>query len=289
MKKLSILILTFIFYQTNLFACELISFNNILRINQFIDNKVIKKSSCPQNINEHFTNIIKNSDGKVSSTIINQLIFDKFKIKTEILPNQINVLDLKNIMSRKLDLTSEQKIFQIKSINNINSFSSEEFINIKLISNQSLEIGENNIQISINDRQFWLNLILQQAKNVWVAKDNISPFKKDLSPHDFKSIRIFDHQKKDFFNNIESIQYYKTNKSIEKNTPVTYSHISPLNLVYPGKKVKLHLKGNNINISHNAIAKQNGHYGSIIELENIKSKKKFFAKIIGFNEAEVNL
>lgn len=287
--QLKIILLLTIFFGLNSFACEIKSFKYLLRFNNKLDEGIIKNSQCSSEIKKEFIDLLRNADGKVSAKIISTIIFEKQKNKVFISPNEINIKNLNDILSVKNLLKQNQKIHTVLAANRISYVTSSSPIQIELESLNYLNVGENNLNIKINNKNIWMNILVQQKKNIWTATEEIYPFNKNLKKTSFKKEVIYDHKNTQYLKDINLVKYYKTNKRINKGTPLKLTDLTPLYLVRHGKKVNLILKGNNIKIKNNAIAKQNGRYGDNIEFQNIRSKKSFFANVIDFNTVEVDL
>lgn len=249
---------------------------------------LIKNSTCNDEIKNEILTYISNVEGKVLTPILSKQLSEKYSIDIFINPEIINVIDLKNEITKYLNINENEKIFNLKSLNNSSSVQSDSD-EINFSCENCNFPGQHNLKIEINQQSFWFNFEIKKEYLVWIATQDIAPFSDNLNPNNFIQKTIYDIGNKNFFQNLTTLKFYKTNKQIKADQPLLISQLSPISLVRPGKKVSLIIKGKSLSIKNHAISKQSGNYGDYIELQNINSNKKFMAKVSDFNTAEIEL
>jgi flagella basal body P-ring formation protein FlgA len=273
----------------NSIACEIVSYSQIYRVENQLDKKIIRKSNCDESIQQKFIQSVTNASGNLPVNMIERTLMGDSIEDVEISPSSITILDMKDYLAEKLMFKNNRRITHIKSLTNISSIQPKANITPIVHCSNCDATGEKNIKVSFNDKYFWFNITVKQPYKVWVPKKNISAFNKSLKRSDFISKIIYDLGNKSYFEDIKNIRFYRTTQAIKADTPLLSTRLVPLKLVRVGQKVTLFLKGKSVNLKSKVMAKSSGIINDIVELKNPRSNKKFIAKVIDFNTAEIEL
>lgn len=287
MKNLNLIIFFTVFNISYSISCDIITYPYIYLISSNIDKKIIKQSDCSASIQNEFIEQISNSHGKLPVSLIASQLSKQTAVN--ILPDQIQVTDMKSYLQERVKLSNNRRIVSLNSLTNIRSINSQIPLRPIVECHNCDRIGTRTIKLQVKDKFFWLNLTIKEPKTVWVPINNIAAYSTNLNRNEFISKLIYDQSESKFFYDIKNIQYYKTTQELKAGIPLLASKLAAKQLVRAGKKVVLLLKGKNISLKSSVIANQNGRLGEIIELKNPKSNKKFIAKVIDINTAEVQL
>ena len=276
-----------IFGLTTSHACEVNLHKYIYKISDQIDYKVIKRTDCPKPvINKLLTNL-SNIEGKLPSRIFEeQLRIRDFKI----IPKVIHISTIENLVNENIELRPEKTLKKIESLTNLNQIQSDTEL---LFSVQCKEcytkIGKANIKVQLDNKNFWFTGSVSLKKAVWIAKKPINSFSTELSPNMFEQKVVYLDKDIETFQDVNNIKFYKTTKSLKAGDVVTSSHLAQRKLVKAFSKVRLKVVGSTLELSTTAKAQGSGFLDEFIEVKNIKSNKKFLAKIIDFNTVEIEL
>lgn len=289
MKRLNFFILILTFNTGYAFSCDIITYPYIYIISGNLDYKIIKKSNCPLNVQNSFIETISYSNGQLPIPIIQSQIAPSEFETVHIIPSQVQVTDMQDYLQERVQLVNNRKIFNLRSLNNINSIHSNFAISPIIHCNGCDQSGEKNIKLQIADKYYWFSMTIKEPRQIWTPKKDLPAYTDTFSNDDFETKLIFDTGKNSYFYDLKNIKYYKTTRKLSKGSPLLNSSLTPQRLVVPGKKVTLILKGKNISLKSQVLAIQTGHIGDILEFKNPRSNKKFIAKVIDFNTAEVQL
>ena len=289
MKKLFlILILTFT-HLAQAISCSIDTYSFIYNISSNLDGKIIKRSDCSIEIQNEFIERISNSNGQLPVALIeSQLQRDKLN-SISITPQEIKVTDLKSYIQDRIKLTNNRRISSLKSLTHINSINSDVPLRPTFDCKNCNRNGERNLKLQVEEKFYWLSMTIKEPKVVWVPQKAITAFSSNLEQNNFQSKLIYDEGETNYFFDIKNIRFYKTTQTIHSGTPLLASKLTPNKLIHSGKKVTLFLRGKNISLKSTVIANQNGYLDEVIELKNPKSNKKFIARVIDYNTAEVQL
>lgn len=285
---------TFLFsllFSTTIFAqgsCQLESFTHIFKINKVTDDSIIKNSSCSKPINEEFTNLVSNANGKLNSKYLNRYFKSEYNTHVELSPTAINVREMKDILEEKFG-TNTKSISKVTSLHGKSSYNLDSLKNFEIKCSQCSSTGNKSIQLISQNNTTWISasvLIKTTAFKVTRSLSRISPL---LLAKDFQKITTTDKGRVKYFTDIENIQFYTLNKDLGEGDLIKSHDLSPKNLVRYGQKIKLTIKSKHINLKTIGIAKKTGRIGDFIEIQNPKTKKVFLGKITDFNNATVEI
>ena len=282
-----ILFLFFSLFYANSYGCEISLHNYIYKIQNNLDYKVIQKTNCNKQKSDLVLNFLQNISGKISAKII--------KIQTglnevTITPKMTNIININEVLNDEVELGPEKTIRDIKALNNLNQITAKSPINFKVIcDNCHNKLGENNIKLINDNKTYWLSARVYKKTIAWVANQKINTFDKNLSKNAFKQKVVYLDKEADLFQEINKIPFYQTTKSLNEGEILTTTHLTPIKLVQAFSKVRLSVSGSSIKLSTTAKARKSGFLDEYIEVINLKSNKKFLAKIIDYNTVEIEL
>lgn len=287
MKVLYILLVFIVLNLNHSLACDIVTYPYIYVISSSLDHKIIKKSNCSPSIQNEFIEKISNSHGQLPVQLIASQLSQE--VKVNIKPFQIQVVDMKGYLQERIKLSNNRRIISLNSITNIRSVNSQVPLRPIVNCHHCNKIGTRNIKLQFEDKFYWLSVTIKEPKVIWVPLLNIAAYSSNLSRNQFTSKLIYDQSESQFFIDMKNINYYKTTQELKSGVPLLATQLTPRQLVKAGKKVTLLLKGKSLSLKSSVIANESGRLGEIIELKNPKSNKKFIAKVIDYNTAEVQL
>lgn len=267
-------------------GCSITSYAQIVKVNNIIDDSIIKKSNCSDETNKHFINLVQNASGKLNTTYFKHYFSQELNTTVQIEPTQVFVSSIKNIIE------NQYKNFIIKKVDSLfgqGSFNLEKQQNIKLSCSQCNSTGEKNIKVMFGSKTYWINASLLKPVEVLKLQANLNPILPILQKEDFKREVVPSKTHHKYFTDLKNIQYYRLNRPLSKGAILKVSDLRPKMLIKYGQKVKIYLKSKTVQIRSTAIARKSGKFGDFIELINPKTKKTMLGKITGFNKAMVEL
>ena len=269
-------------------GCELKTYEKIVKINKRLDDQIIKKSNCSQEINQSFIELIEAASGKLSAKQMVQYLGGEHGTKVKVLPKTIAVQQITESIEEFIN-NSQIKVGKVTSLYGKSSFNLQRKVQLSYSCDQCQSIGEKNIKVKIGKHQSWLTLKLGKVVEVLTTNRSLSHYDSLLTRNDFTKTHIVDFQGKNYFSDLNSIKYYKVNRNLKKGELIQLQHLYPKNLITRGQKVNLKISKGSIQLNAIGIAKNNGKFGDFIEFENSKTKKKFLGKVIDFNKAIIEL
>jgi flagella basal body P-ring formation protein FlgA len=279
------------FISSQLFAqdsCEINSYAQIFKINNVIDDSIIKSSDCSSEIINNFITLVTNANGKLNASYLSQYFKSEYKTSVELSPKNLTVKQLKTVLEEKLS-SSTKMVSSIKSLYGKSSFTLDENELLQVSCSSCNSAGEKNIKITSNKGTTWISAIFLVNSEAYRARKSLNRMSPLLLSTDFEQINTSDRGRTRYFTDIENIQFYKLNKDLREGDLIKSHDLSPKRLVNFGQKVKLTIKNKFINLKTIGIAKKSGKIGDFIEIQNPKTKKVFLGKITDFNKAVVDL
>lgn len=287
MKLIYLLLLTMNYSFANE-GCELETYDKVIKINKRLDDQIIKKSNCSQEINNSFIELIEASSGKLSARQMILYLGEEHKTQVKVSPKTITVQSITESIEEYINNPSI-KVGKVTSLYGKSSYNLRGKDQLIYSCDQCQTIGERNIKVSNGNLQSWLTVRLGKTVEVLTTNRSLSHYDSLLTKNDFSKTHIIDFQGKNYFSDIETIKFYKVNRNLKKGEMIQLQHLYPKNLITRGQKVNLKISKGTIQLNAVGIAKSNGKFGDYIEFENSKTKKKFLGKVIDFNKAIIEL
>ena len=236
----------------------------VIKNSNYNNRDFIIETNCSEKIIKKISHTLAQSSGTINSRSISD--------KISITPNKIRVVQLndylknENILSFQMQLDKTQN-FGGKSVLLLNSIE-----NIEVKCKECNQTGSKNLEIIHNKKQkYWVSLELKRIQTVFKIKKNIPSFFSDLSDAYIEKQNIAIGDNSNYFTDIQSLNFYKTNKQLFQGEYLKKTDISPVALVTPGKKAILLINNNNLKLKSVVIPKEIGHYGNFINVYNPKS------------------
>ncbi len=285
MKFKLIYLFLFLFFHGTTHACELVSYAYIIKIDNILNDQIIKSSSCSEQTQEKFIQFINTASGVINNKIIKNYLNEK---NLNISPQMIKVEPMEDYLASIYE--KDPLIFR-----NIRYLLGSASLNLNKNQKPQIEcrdcekLGRKNIKFLINSKEVWLSAEVGKTFKVLQATRAISPMESILNQSDFEfSNKVLFKSSYDF-TNYEQIKFYRLNKNLKKGEILKVHHLSPKQLIQYGQKVQVSLNSSHIKLKTTAKAKKSGKFGDFIELQNQKSNKVFLGKIIDYNKVEVEL
>ena len=270
---------------SHIFACDIISYSQIIKINNVIDDQIIKSTNCSENITTAFINLIQNSNGIIPGSRLKSLISTQEEINLS--PNNIHIYTLAEEISNKLN--NEYIIKDLKSLYGYSSLNTDQNAELQVECSQCKKLGIQNIKLIVHNKTYWLSAKIGKQVNVYRAVRQINTHEQLLMPKDFKKEQIITFKPSQYFLNIDDIKYFRLNRHLEQGDPLKVFHLNSKNLIQYGQKVHVNILNKSIQLQTTGISKKAGKLGDFINIENPSSKKKYLGKVIDYNKVEVKL
>lgn len=285
MKKVIIAIIST--YSATAFTCSVILHNHIYKISKNLDNRIFKSTTCSEHTLSILKDFLSNVEGKLPANLI---AAQTGLTQIDLSPDIANIYSLEELMNKEIILGSEKKISDLKSLTNANQLVSDLSLNFEVSCESCYsKLGDVNIKLTSQGKLFWLEANVKRKNTVWVAKQAIPTFNHQMTPTMFEKKIIFSEKESDNFAEMENIRFYQTNKTISPGDILTTNHLSPIRLVKAFSKVRLNVKGSQIELNTTVKAKNSGYLEEFIEVINPKTQKVFSAKIVDYNTVEIEL
>jgi len=288
---IKILTLLLFFSFQNVFAeskCMIQSYKEIIKINKILDSKIIKSSTCSSEINQNYISLVSNAEGRVHSKFLANQLQKVENVSIELSPKVINISNLIDKINDKFSETPFT-ISKITSLYGNSSLYMDSPFHFEISCTNCNDIGEKSLKLLSQNKTIWLNAEVSKSQTVYISNTELNYRTPLIQKSDFTKQTVLNHTRSNAFTNIDHIQFYKLNKNISSGDILKNSDVSPKKLISFGQQVKLTYSNSSISLNTYAKAKKDGFFGDYIELENIKSKRKFLGKVVGFNSVVVDL
>lgn len=290
MKKLFYSSLIFLFYTHHAFsACNVVSYPEIIKLNKRLDSSIIQSSDCPQAIQENFMDFVSSATGNLNAKHLSHIFKTEYQTEVTFKPHYISVKSVEDKISTLLNLGEDAIISKVTSLHNKASIQLSGSDKIKANCNNCESAGQKNIKLYVNNSPIWLSGHVFMKRTGFILNQELNPFQEKLNNQHFTKKTFFDDGKKHLFQDISQINFYKTNKRLQKGKVLKTTDLSPLTLIRPGQKIKVILKGKNISLKSSAYSRAQGKIGDFIEVYNTKTNKKVTAQVVDFNTVMVQL
>ncbi|MBF0361829.1 MAG: flagellar basal body P-ring formation protein FlgA [Oligoflexia bacterium] len=259
-----------------------------------VDNQLIRESNCSKDIKQEIIKTIVSIKGKINEDSLNFLIKNKL-VHVGLQPSTIQIYNLNDYLKDLFSL-DENKIFnnsKILSTKNYIALDEDEYLEILSSKDEILrEENKSNITIkmaivNIKNRdsiKIWITTSIQTKIKVLRSNKNIMGFTNNSLDSFFVEDIIYTSKPEGYFQNKEALKYYQLNRPLAEGTILKSSDIVPYALIKNGQSVNVSYQDGNLRLSIEALARSNGYFGEVIELNNPKSNKKLWGKVIGLNQ-----
>ncbi len=268
-----------IIYQKN---SHLSNFNNIY--DEF------KNTNCPHNVLKFTIDSLIQQNGVINTRHFSTLLNDEFpEQNVSIYPEEISMIEMSSFVKDKLKIDDDYEIQNLKIVSNKSLFKLQKFDDVSIECQNCTSAGEKNIKLTVNGQNIWVSLKLLSKIQVYMANSDIGPNEQNTLAEKTNSEMIYVENPAQFITTSEDLRFFKTNKRIQKNSPIKISDLIPITLVNSGQLTKIQYDSNGIKVNGSAIAKKSGSKGQTIELYNPKNKKLILGRIIDFNTVKIDL
>lgn len=134
-----------------------------------------------------------------------------------------------------------------------------------------------------------VSLAIGKKVEALVATRNINPLMDKTLSGNVESKIVYSLTPEAIIQNTSDLSFYKPARRVKKGSVLKYSDVNKKRLISPGSIVSVSYKVKNLNLSMLARSISNGRLGETIELKNLKSNKRFNARVSGPNRAVVDL
>lgn len=290
MKNIFYLSVIFLLYTHHAFsACEIVSYPKIVKLNKRLDSSIVKESNCSSEVQESFIDFLSSSSGELNSKHLSHIFRTEYNVDITLKPNNISVRTITEELTTLLNLGEDTIIGKVTNLHSQASIQIKKGDLVSAVCNNCESAGQKNIKLYVNKDSIWLAGQIYLKRTGFVINDELNPFKDKLSSHHFTKKTFYDDGRSHLFQDIDNIQFYKTNKKLERGKALKTSDLSPITLIKPGQKIKVILKGKSISLKSSAYSRSLGKYGDFIEVFNTKTNKKVTAQVIDFNTVMVQL
>jgi flagella basal body P-ring formation protein FlgA len=273
-------------------ACFIKTFDKFIIPSNFSHSgHVIKETNCKTKTVKAFTDLLKSSNGLLSSRLAKRIIP---KLKS-IYPSRIHVIQLDHYLTSSLVEKNNWHYRKSKFIKNSKVIPLSKEENIEVVCKQCSGLGEHNLLLRVynpiknNSQNHWLTSELLVQTRALVSVNSLGVNHKSLKETDFIFKEVLTRSPEKIFSNMDKLKFYKLNKPKINGEYLNFTDLVPVNLVDVGRTVKVKLNNSSLSLSGKAVALQGGRIGDVIQLQNPITKKKLIGKITNFNEVMVDL
>ena len=256
-------------------------------------SSLVKFSNCDKSILERFRSILVNVRGKINA----QQVSDNFIGHEELTltPDNINVYQAEDLISKKLKLRADQKLFDLKLIaaNKVLFWSNS--ASVTLYCNDCQGPGNRYLTISFRNPitlvkiRYNLEATLKVKIKVLKATNTISILSRDEFRHNMKESFIYTDTPSNYFFDVDKLSFYRLNKNFPQGKALETVDLAAKYLVKIGSSTGVTFNSGTLKLTTKAIAKKAGKFGEVIDLYNPTTKKNIVGKVIGFNKVAVEL
>jgi flagella basal body P-ring formation protein FlgA len=274
---------------TNLEACTIESFPQIIKLNKVLDDSVVSKTNCSTETVQTFVELLTGATGELKSTHLSQILKSEFNKDIIVKPNLIKVEFINDTIERLVQIPKNLALKKTTSLHDRASLNLSNNVSINASCNTCSTAGEKNIKLKVGSKTIWFSAKILMKRVGFVAIKNLSPYTNKLEKSSFRQTTLFDNGRDHLFQDIDNIRFYKPTRQIQQGKFLKVSDLMPMTIIKPGKKVKVILKGKTISLNSSALARQAGKIGQTIEVYNKKTNKKITGLVIDFNTVMVEL
>ena len=198
-------------------------------------------------------------------------------------PNDLE-LKVKNYLDKKLS-NFEKYEFEIVSL-------PKKYLEIKIDEEKSFQLVKNFGYVPVvvrsannNFQNSVITLKLKLFKKVFVTKKNIQADELLNEKKLVEKLLDVSQLNGNTFSVTENINEFKSKVNLKENSVLLYEHLKKIPLVSKGNKIILHTGSNGVNISIEAVSRQDGYLGDIISVQAMN--KIYKAKVIDKQNLEL--
>lgn len=271
-------------------SCTIETYAQIIKVNSHLDDKVIKSSNCDPMIEKEFISLVEGAQGSINSDHLSKVIKNQSGLKPEltILPKRLEIKDIKDVLQEKLALEG-LVIDKVTSLYSQASINIEKKSNLKVQCRSCTQTGTKSILLKNDNENIWLTAKIFKTRFAYKLIKPISSLNQQLDKSFFKRVKVQDLGIQALFSDIENINFYRPIRYLHQGDIIKAQDLTSKNLIRFGDTVKVNLRGKNINLKYDAVAKSSGKIGDFITIENRKTKKQIQAKVVDFKKVVVEI
>ncbi|MDF1611234.1 flagellar basal body P-ring formation chaperone FlgA [Stygiobacter electus] len=191
---------------------------------------------------------------------------------------------MKNYLDKKLS-NFEKYEFEIVSL-------PKKYLEIKIDEEKSFQLVKNFGYVPVvvrsannNFQNSVITLKLKLFKKVFVTKKNIQSDELLNEKNLVEKLLDVSQLNGNTFSVTENINEFKSKVNLKENSVLLYEHLKKIPLVSKGNKIILNTGSNGVNISIEAVSRQDGYLGDIISIQAMN--KIYKAKVIDKQNLEL--
>ena len=254
---------------------------------------VIKYSDCRNDIKRRIAGIWASSSGRIRHKHLKNILKEGEDIKIN--PEKIEFFDLEDALKNEYPL-KKNWVFRktaFAGTRQLHPYGNDE--RLKIICYNCRKPGKKVLEIRFHNTLNGRKRVIWGETHVAIRTPSLVALRtlesgSLLKTSDFKeqfSYVMSEHDS--FFENGKKVLFYKTNKVVREGMPLRHSDLSPINLVGAGKPIKAIVKRGGMKLTGVGIPLKNGKLGENIRIKGVDGKKSMMARVVGFNEVEVDL
>ncbi|WP_372653923.1 flagella basal body P-ring formation protein FlgA [Halobacteriovorax sp.] len=266
----------------------------LTNISTRLTKTLIKKSNCDSATNNEFIRFLIDTKGNTSGNQISRVFSSLVNKKVKITPDRISIFKLEDYLTEKLSFTKSWYIRNIKAPTQLSAITLEKNENLNVDCPSCSYPGNKSIRLVINNtmegtnKYHMLNAKLQVKTLALVPRGIIKIDNQPLSKSMFKKEEVFTENPSELFTNIDSLVFYKVNKSIN-NRPILINDLVAVSLVKAGMPTSVVLDNGVISLKSTAMPLRSAKFGETVQLRSSRSNKIIVGKVIDYNKVSISL
>ncbi len=266
----------------------------LTNISSKLTKTLIKKSTCENSINNELIRFLIDTKGNTSGKQISRVFSSLVNQKIKITPDRITIFKLEDYLTERLSFTKNWYIKNIKVPSHLSAITLEENENMNVDCPSCSYPGNKSIRLVINNtlegtnKYHMLNAKLQVKTMALVPRGIIKIDNQPLSKSMFKKEEVFTDNPSALFTNINSLVFYKVNKSIN-NRALLINDLVAVSLVKAGMPTSVVLDNGVISLKSTATPLRSAKFGETVQLRSSRSNKIIVGKVIDYNKVSVSL
>lgn len=281
MKKLLLLMIMFLGH--SIYACT-INFNEF-NYHTGTDLKLMDiakiHADCPDQKIKKIQSFISDYNGTVSSRYLTVIAGGSINIH----PQRIGFINIQEYLKAEYN-NKNLKLKSLKLLSSSKVITSNK--RLKITCPKCYKAGEHQMKIH-GEKVVWGKVSFIAPTAVLVANKDYQAFSNDLNGDDFSLEKKWVLDPENYYSNKSQLNFYKISKPIQIGQYLKKDSLMAKNIVHIGKSVDVILQNKNITIVTRAIAQGSGHLSDNVLVQNIKTKKKYSATIVGKNKVKVEI
>lgn len=248
----------------------------------------VSETNCAPSIQERINKELTNKSGPIDTRTLRPFLPKEVVVR----PHFINNYKIDELLTEYHDFSSEFRVTDIRFIHHDqNAVQFHEDCQYQLECPQcNVGNGKNQFKIKCSNLNFWGSFYIQKKKNVYVLNQDTAPFTSlDKSFVKTKYKWILSNVNNLYTGSPDHLRFYKSNQFLKEGSALKINSLSPINIIQVNQLVDVVVNNSYFKVSTQGIAMRNGKYGDYITIKNMKTNKKFNAKIIDYQTVEVKL